>query len=85
MTVGAESRAELRDGPPRNLAKAIDRGLTDRTNRLLEFSRDGQQYLVYSSGIGVPGEYYIGNRKTVELSLQAEDYQQLDPRRLVGK
>lgn len=67
------------------LDKAVDGALPQRHNRLLQFSRDGSRYLVYSSGNGVPPEYYVGNRKTGDLELLAESYRQLDPATLAGK
>ena len=50
-----ETCTELWDDTWRAHAKAIDLGLPQRENLLLDMSRDEQQYLVYSSGNGVPG------------------------------
>jgi dienelactone hydrolase len=82
---GDEGRNELWDPDWRGLARAIDLGLPKRDNRLLDISRDEQRYLVYSSGNGLPGEYYLGDRRSGELSLLGATYPDLDPSRLVGK
>jgi dipeptidyl aminopeptidase/acylaminoacyl peptidase len=69
----------------RQLLQAIDEGLPQRHNRLLELSGDELRYLVYSSGNGVPGEYYLGDRTTGELTLLASDHPGLPEDRLAGK
>ncbi|MBC7995120.1 MAG: S9 family peptidase [Rhizobacter sp.] len=80
-----EARSELWDDAWRAQAKAIDLGLPQRENLLLDMSRDEQQYLVYSSGNGVPGEYYLGDRRSGELALLGATYPKLEPARLAGK
>lgn len=80
-----DARAELWEPQWRALARAIDQGLPDRSNRLLEFSRDETHYLLYSSGNGIPGQYYLGHRSTGEVALLAEQYPQLPSERLAGK
>jgi dipeptidyl aminopeptidase/acylaminoacyl peptidase len=82
---GDEQRAEFWDAAWRAQARAIDLGLPRRDNRLIDISGDEQRYVVYSSGNGLPGEYYVGDRRSGELSLLAETYPDLDPARLVGK
>lgn len=79
------SRAELWQPQWRAQLMAIDRALPRRFNRLLEISRDEHLYLVYSSGNGQPGEYYLGNRRTGDLNLLAEQHPELDRARLRGK
>jgi dienelactone hydrolase len=85
MHQGDQARTDLWDPQWRALAQAIDKGLPERHNRLLEFSRDEQRYLVHSSGNGVPGQYYLGDRATGELALLAEEHRELDEDVMVGK
>jgi len=80
-----ESRGDLWEPSWRGLAQSIDLGLPGRDNRLLGMSRDERRYLVYSSGNGQPGEYFLGDRRTGELALLAETYPALDPTTLAGK
>ena len=80
-----DPRAELWEPNWRAQARAIDQGLPRRENSLLDISRDEQRYVVYSSGNGVPGQYYIGDRRTGELALLGETYPELEEDRLVGK
>lgn len=63
----------------------VDRALPERANRLLQFSADGKRYLMYSSGNGIPGQFFIGNRQTREVALLAETYPDLDPAQLARK
>jgi dipeptidyl aminopeptidase/acylaminoacyl peptidase len=80
-----DARAELWDPHWRAMAKAIDQGLPRRQNLLLDMSRDEQRYLVHSSGNGAPGEYYVGDRRSGELSLLASTYPKLELERLASK
>lgn len=80
-----EPRAELWNPTWRAQLKAVDQGLPGRNNLLLDISRDEERYLVYSSGNRQPGEYYLGNRRSGELTLVASTYPQLDPALLAGK
>lgn len=80
-----DPRAELWEPNWRAQARAIDQGLPRRDNSLLDISRDEQRYVVYSSGNGVPGEYYLGDRRTGELALLGGTYPDLEAGRLVGK
>jgi dienelactone hydrolase len=80
-----EPRAELWNPAWRALLKAVDQGLPNRANWLLDISRDEERYLVYSSGDKQPGEYYVGNRRSGELALVGSTYPQLDPATLAGK
>jgi acetyl esterase/lipase len=82
---GDQARTDLWDPQWRALAQAIDKGLPERHNRLLEFSRDEQRYVVHSSGNGVPGQYYLGDRATGERALLAEEHGQLAADDMVGK
>lgn len=70
-------RAEIWDPQVRLLARAIDKALPERYNRLLGFSADENRYMVYSSGNGIPGEYYLGDRASGDLFLLAETHSQL--------
>lgn len=67
------------------LARSLDQALPDRSNRLLQFSRDGSKYLVYSVGNGKPGRYYLGDRASGRLSQLGLQYPQLEQARLAGK
>ncbi len=80
-----EGRAEVWSPPWRELLRAIDKGLPDRRNRLVDVSLDEQLYVLHSSGNGKPPEYYLGDRRTGEAALLGETYPDLDPSRLVGK
>jgi dipeptidyl aminopeptidase/acylaminoacyl peptidase len=67
------------------LLARVDHALPERANRLLQFSADGQRYLMYSSGNGIPGQFFVGNRQTREVALLAETYPDLDPDQLARK
>lgn len=67
------------------LAGEIDKALPGRFNRLIELSRDETRYLVRSSGNGLPGQYYIGDRENGRLALLAEQYPHIPKAQLVGK
>jgi dipeptidyl aminopeptidase/acylaminoacyl peptidase len=67
------------------LAQDLDRALPDRRNWLLQASADERRYLVHSSGNGVPGQYFLGDRETGKLSLMAEQFPQLKGVSLAGK
>jgi len=82
---GAAARPELWNSAWRAQMRAVDAGLPDRDNRLLQVSLDGQRYVVHSSGNGKPGIYYLGDRRTGELSELGARYPQLDPATLAGK
>lgn len=76
-TADDESRGEIWDDKLRLLARAIDKALPKRDNRLFDFSEDGSSYLLYSTGNGIPPQYYLGKRSTGELELVAEPYPML--------
>lgn len=78
-------RAEIWDPQLRLLARAIDKALPDRYNRLLAFSADENRYMVYSSGNGIPGEYYLGDRASGDLFLLAEQHPQLPADQMARK
>ncbi|WP_141291089.1 alpha/beta hydrolase family protein, partial [Ideonella azotifigens] len=80
-----ETRPAMWNATWRNTLKAIDKGLPERDNLLLDISHDEQRYLIYSEGNGQPGEYYLGDRRSGELTLLAETYPDLDPDRLAHK
>lgn len=82
---GDVSRAELWSDEWRKQVQAIDLALPKRVNRLLEISADEQRYLLYSSGNGMPGQYYLGDRGTGRLSLLGETYPDLPEEALAGK
>lgn len=78
-------RSEIWDPKLRLLARAIDKALPERYNRLLAFSADENRYMVYSSGNGIPGEYYLGDRGTGDLFLLAEQHPQLPAEQMARK
>jgi acetyl esterase/lipase len=90
LRVTSESGADggrdaLWDPGLKALGQMIDKQLPGRFNRLLSFSRDEQGYLLYSSGNGLPGQYYLGHRGRGELALMGETYPRLPRSQLVGK
>lgn len=80
-----EGRTELWDTTWRQLMQALGQALPGRDNRLIGIGHDEQQYLVYSSGNGQPGEYYAGDRRSGELALIGEDHPALSAATLAGK
>lgn len=52
----------------------IDRALPKRENTILNLSRDGQRYVVYSKGINNFEQYILGDSSTGKLSLLADAY-----------
>jgi len=80
-----QARSELWAPAWRALAQAIDAGLSQRDNQIVGMSRDEQRYLVYSSGNGHPGEYFLGDRRSNDLSPLAETYPALGRTTLAGK
>ncbi|RZI58535.1 MAG: S9 family peptidase [Rubrivivax sp.] len=82
---GEVARAELWSDEWRKQVQAIDEALPRRENRLLGISADEQRYMLYSSGNGSPGQYFLGDRSTGRLSLLGETYPDLPEEALVGK
>lgn len=82
---GPAARPELWHPAWRAQMRAVDAGLPGRENRLLQVSTDGQRYLLYSSGNGKPGVYYLGDRRTGDMFELGAMYPGLDPAALVGK
>ncbi|NRF66224.1 S9 family peptidase [Aquincola sp. S2] len=80
-----DAAAGFWDADTKGLLQAIDRALPERRNRLLQFSADGSRYLLYSTGNGVPGEYYVGLREGGTLALLAGTYPQLVDKPLARK
>lgn len=67
------------------LARQIDTALPGRHNRLIDLSRDELRYLIHSSGNGIPGQFYLGDRENGRLTLLADQFGHLDKQQLVGK
>ncbi len=82
---GDEPHPEFWNPAWRAVIRSIDLGLPNRDNLLVGLSRDEQRYLLFSSGNGMPGEYYLGDRRTGEVTLIGETYPDLAPEMLVGK
>ena len=61
----------------KGLLQAIDRALPDRRNELLQFDGSGKKYVLFSTGNGGPGRFFIGMRDTGELIPAAETYPEL--------
>ncbi len=81
----ANARVYLWEPELKALAQMIDQQLPGRYNRLTSFSSDEQRYLLYSSGNGLPGQYFVGHRTCGELRLLSDTQPKLHPRQLVGK
>lgn len=79
------ARAHFWNAAWRAQMQVVDAGLPQRDNYLLEISRDEQRYIVYSESSRQPGEFYLGDRKTGELSLLGGTYPSLDVATLSGK
>ncbi len=80
-----DARAHFWNAAWRAQMRAVDAGLPQRDNYLLDISRDEQRYLVYSESSRQPAEYYLGDRKTGELSLLGGTYPDIDVATLSGK
>jgi dipeptidyl aminopeptidase/acylaminoacyl peptidase len=78
-------RADIWDEDLKVLAQAVDQQLPNRVNRFQGFSRDDQRYVLYSSGNGQPGRYYIGDRGNGSLALLGDTYPDLQAKPLAGK
>lgn len=59
--------------------KAFDKALPDTDNYLVSFSRDENNYVLYTENDSTPGAYYYGDRKLGELVLLFEQYPALVP------
>jgi dipeptidyl aminopeptidase/acylaminoacyl peptidase len=80
------SRSELWSPAWQALAREVDGRMPPGSdNRLRGMSRDERRYLVYTSGNGRPGRYFLGDRDTGQLSLLGETHPNLPPELLVGK
>ena len=64
------------------LQKSLDWALPDFNNRLIDFSRDGNIYLLRSGNATTPAAYYVGDRRRKSLDLLAEEYPELGAERL---
>ncbi|TKB45606.1 S9 family peptidase [Thalassotalea mangrovi] len=62
-----------------NLKKSLDAALPDTSNYLIDFSADGNRYLVLSTSDNEPGIYLLGDRKAKSLNAIAYRYNQLTP------
>jgi dipeptidyl aminopeptidase/acylaminoacyl peptidase len=66
-------------------AAALDKAFPDAFNRLVGFSTDESRYLLFTSGNGRPGVYYVGDRVSGRAYPLGETYPELKPSLLVGK
>ena len=82
---GGQTRTELWEPAWRAQMKAIDVALPQRDNLLLDISRDEQRYLLRSESSRQPREFYVGDRKTGQISLLGGTYPDLDVALLAGK
>lgn len=62
-----------------NFQKAFDKALPDTDNYLASFSRDENNYILYTENDFTPGAYYYGDRKLGELVLMFEQYPDIRP------
>jgi dipeptidyl aminopeptidase/acylaminoacyl peptidase len=74
MGLHGDATAGIWDADTKGLLAGIDQALPERRNQLLELSEDGKRYLLYSSGNGVPGQYFVGLKDEGTLSLLVEEY-----------
>ena len=73
------------DNEYKDFIKAIDNAMPDTDNLLLDKSKDGNNYILFSSSDNEPGMYLIGDRKNKTLELFAYKYQKLAPELLSTK
>jgi dipeptidyl aminopeptidase/acylaminoacyl peptidase len=64
------------------LQRLLDRSLPDKTNVILNRSRDGNRILVWSGGAADPGGYYVYDRAARRLDGFAQPFEQLAERTL---
>jgi acetyl esterase/lipase len=83
--VHGDASAGIWDPRIKGLVAGIDKALPERRNRLLELSEDGKRYLLYSSGNGVSGQYFVGLRDQGTLTLLADEYPALSDQVLPRK
>jgi dipeptidyl aminopeptidase/acylaminoacyl peptidase len=65
-----------------NFQKAFDKALPETDNYLVSFSRDENNYILYTENDFTPGAYYYGDRKLGELMLMFEQYPDILPEEL---
>ncbi|MFC1838744.1 alpha/beta hydrolase family protein [Thermodesulfobacteriota bacterium] len=58
--------------------ESVDKALPDTINYLVDFSKDEQRYIVFSTNDTTPGKYYLGDLDRNTLELIANDYPQLE-------
>lgn len=80
-----QTRAELWDPAWRAQMQAIDASLPQRDNLLIDISSDGQLYLISSESSRQPREFYMGDRRTGQITLLGGTYPDLDVTLLAGK
>ncbi|WP_052736493.1 alpha/beta hydrolase family protein [Aquincola tertiaricarbonis] len=71
--------------PWRALLKGLNQALPGRYNRIIHMAHDGQRFLLFSSGNGQPGQYFVGDRDKGTIALVADAYPELSDATLVGK
>ncbi|MGJ8692887.1 MAG: alpha/beta hydrolase family protein [Thalassotalea sp.] len=69
----------------KNFIESIDKALPDTTNRLIDYSDDGNSYILFASSDNEPGMYLIGNKKEKSLEVLAYRYRKLHPELLAKK
>lgn len=69
----------------KDFSAALDKAFPDAFNHLLGFSQDESRYLLFTSGNGRPGVYYVGDRVDGKAYPLGETYPGLQPAMLAGK
>lgn len=64
------------------LQKGLDQALPDYNNYLISFSKDENNYILFSEKDDEPGTYYIGDRKAGTIDLLFRQYPEIDQNRI---
>lgn len=90
--VGAEGAGDEEGGATtlwspawRSLLAGLNQALPGRYNRIIHIGHDEQRFLLYSSGNGQPGQFFVGDRDKGTIALVADTHPELDPALLSGK
>lgn len=84
-TIEAIDRIDYWDASLRALGLALDKALPDQHNVITDFSADEQRYVLHAEGNGRPARYFVGDRRSHELTLLGGTYPLLEGVPLVGK
>ena len=76
---------EYWDKEYQSFSKAIDNALPNTDNAIIDFSADGNKYIVFSSSDADPGAYLLGDRKNGTLEVLAYRKPKLKPSKMSEK